>query len=625
MAGSKTQQRVSTDRASTDHNSTDNGILLELRELRSFQGPPKEFWSRYLRLIVKIARADAGAVAVRPKEGKQPWRALAVSAGPGPELSGRGFIERLEDVVPFDSSNGGAPARVGSYSLYAVPLTTGSEADECRAIVAVKNGDDQSARSAVQVLQLVSDIPETYQLQRIAGEAKTRVEHFAGVLDLMVLINEADRFLSCAMTFCNELAFRHTCERVSLGWLTKGYVRLKAMSHVDRFDKKSESVQILEQTMEEALDQDSEVTYPPIGTGGPVCRDHEAFTRVFDVSNVCSLPLRVDGEPVGVCTLERNTEPFAETEMRLLRLSCDQATRRLSDLKNRDRWFGARAAAWVRRRIGRLLGFDHTWAKVIGLSIVGLIVYAAIGEADYRIKAPVIIRTHDVSYVTAPFNGHLESVAVLVGDTVGEGDVLVQLDDQELRLQEAALIAERNRYQREFEKARAENSLAEMRINSALLEQSTARLDLIRYRLDQSVIHAPFEGIIVEGDLRERIGAPVTQGEILFKLARVDRLYAELEVDESDIHELRTHRSGELALAARPQLTYPIDVARIEPVAVAKEEGNVFIVNCDFPQGTEEWWRPGMTGVAKISAGQRKIVWVVTHRTLEFLRLRLWW
>jgi hypothetical protein len=80
-----------------------------------------------------------------------------------------------------------------------------------------------------------------------------------------------------------------------------------------------------------------------------------------------------------------------------------------------------------------------------------------------------------------------------------------------------------------------------------------------------------------------------------------------------------------MALAARPQLTYPISVTRVEPVAVAKEEGNVFVVQCEFPGGYQEWWRPGMTGVAKLDVGKRRIIWILTHRTVDFLRLRLWW
>ena len=112
---------------------------------------------------------------------------------------------------------------------------------------------------------------------------------------------------------------------------------------------------------------------------------------------------------------------------------------------------------------------------------------------------------------------------------------------------------------------------------------------------------------------------------MLFKLARIDRLYAELELTETDIHQMEGALEGEIALASRPQETHGIRVFRMEPVAVPREEGNVFIVHASFPGGPQEWWRPGMTGIAKLYIGERSLIWLMSHRTVDFLRLRLWW
>ncbi len=42
-------------------------------------------------------------------------------------------------------------------------------------------------------------------------------------------------------------------------------------------------------------------------------------------------------------------------------------------------------------------------------------------------------------------------------------------------------------------------------------------------------------------------------------------------------------------------------------------------------QAPESWWRPGMTGLAQIDAGERRIFWIWTHRVVDSLRLKLWW
>ena len=58
---------------------------------------------------------------------------------------------------------------------------------------------------------------------------------------------------------------------------------------------------------------------------------------------------------------------------------------------------------------------------------------------------------------------------------------------------------------------------------------------------------------------------------------------------------------------------------------MAREEGSVFLVRCELPEGHASWWRPGMTGVAKLNAGEHSLLWIFTHRTVDFLRLNLWW
>src|SRR6185436_16734317 len=127
-------------------------------------------------------------------------------------------------------------------------------------------------------------------------------------------------------------------------------------------------------------------------------------------------------------------------------------------------------------------------------------------------------------------------------------------------------------------------------------------------------IKAPINGVMVEGDLRERIGAPVKQGEALFKVARIDTLYVEAEINQRDIHEIKNAGSGQIAFVTQPRLKFPVQVSRIEPAAFPKEGENVFIVRCALLTPPNEWWRPGMSGLCKISSGRRTLFWILTHR-----------
>ena len=232
--------------------------------------------------------------------------------------------------------------------------------------------------------------------------------------------------------------------------------------------------------------------------------------------------------------------------------------RRLSELKRTDRWFGARLATTTRETLAKVVGVEHTWAKVIAVLVAIGLAVLFFGRMNYRVEAPFILRTENVAILTAPFNGYIEEVPREIGDDVQSGGLLLKLDTKNLLLEEASALADQERYTREAEKARAGKALAEMRIAEAQAEQAHVRLEMVRYKLSQAEVKSPFTGVIVEGDLRKHIGAPVKQGDPLFKVARTDQMYVECNVKEYDIHEVRGDATGEIAFLSKPRLKFPI-------------------------------------------------------------------
>ncbi len=606
-------------------------IIDELERLRRFSGPPSEFWPAFLENSTRLAGGRFGLLMAQGKE-EGSWDFLSLwPARSRKAVKASGLEARIEEVAEAALLKRYAwnhTGKVRGIRDDGVLLGVHLELEDERTSVAVFLLDHSSQVGAAEVtmrLNMVADTPAVYQLGRIARQAKMDVVQFSEGLDVMVLLNEQKRYLAAAMTFCNEVASRYRCERVSLGWLEGEYIRLQAMSHMEKFEKKMDAVQSLEAAMEEAFDQDEEIVWPREEKSTTVTRDHESFSREQASQYLVSLPIRLDGTPVGVLTCERSNEPFSEVVIRGLRLLCDQAARRLGDLKEQDRWFGARLMAAAREALGRLLGVEHTFARLMGLFLCAALAFLFFGTWSYRVEAPFILKTDDVTYLPAPFDGYIDEVHVRVGDLVEEGDILLSLDTRELLLEESTAIANQNRYVRESEKALADKALGEMRIAQALVDQAKAQLDLVRYRLGHADIRSPFTGIVVEGDLKELLGAPTTQGDVLFKVSRLEEMYAELEVDETDVHEVANQASGEIAFVSRPDLKFPIEVERLDPVALTREERNVFLVRGALSGEVAEWWRPGMSGVAKINVGKRNILWILTHRTVDFLRMFFWW
>ncbi|MFM1855865.1 MAG: hypothetical protein RLZ83_1174, partial [Pseudomonadota bacterium] len=131
-------------------------------------------------------------------------------------------------------------------------------------------------------------------------------------------------------------------------------------------------------------------------------------------------------------------------------------------------------------------------------------------------------------------------------------------------------------------------------------------------------------GVVVEGELKKNLGAPVRKGDMLLKLASTGQMVLEIEVDQADIHEVAPGMRGEFALVGRPDQRFPIVVERIDPVATQRDGRNVFVARAHTDSALQAWWRPGMGGAARLDAGPRSILWIMTHRTVRFIRHALW-
>ena len=62
---------------------------------------------------------------------------------------------------------------------------------------------------------------------------------------------------------------------------------------------------------------------------------------------------------------------------------------------------------------------------------------------------------------------------------------------------------------------------------------------------------------------------------------------------------------------------------RIVPSGEAKEGDNVFKVYVTLDKQAD-WMRAGMAGEARVDVEKRRLVWIWTHRLIDFLKLKLW-
>jgi len=607
--------------------------LDEIGRLRSFAGTPSEFWPAYAALLARVASARRCVLVVGNAAQPASLRKLAEWSDPTPsDRCVLAFVRAVPSMAAEAMASGETRAVVEqgvlpdtAHAALAVRLRIERSSQQAVAVLLVPNVTEAQAREALLALAMASDVAASYQAQNARAEVHGSGERLASVLDVLAQVNAEKHFHAALLALANGVASHLACDRVSVGWLSGPYVRVRAISRMARFDPKMAIVQALEAAMEEALDQDDEVAWPPAPDPRRVTRAHGDFARHHGIAHMASVPIRVEGRPVGVLTCERQEGEFTDVTLGQLRIACDQAAARLSDLHRSSGWFGARWARALHRRAVGLAGPHNTWAKLGAVAGVVVLTALFLPVYPYRVEGTFVLRAEELSYLTAPFDGFIRSAEVQPGDVVRKDAPMVRLNTDQLELEEAAAIADQTRFLREAEKARAARQLAEMRIAQAQADQAAARLGLVRHRLAQATLKAPFDGIVAEGDLRQRIAAPVRQGDALLKVARIDRLYAEVDVHERDAQDVLAATSAQVAFVARPKETFGVSVAAMEPAAQPKEDGNVFRLRAQLQRPPEAWFRPGMTGVCKVPAGQRTLAWILAHRTIDFLRLYLWW
>ncbi|MHC4083830.1 MAG: HlyD family efflux transporter periplasmic adaptor subunit [Planctomycetota bacterium] len=444
-------------------------------------------------------------------------------------------------------------------------------------------------------------------------------------MEILSALNQQDKFTSASMVFCNEVASQWLCERVSIGFLEGRYVQLKAMSHTEDFSRKMKVVQDIESAMEECLDQDIEVLSPASDNATYINRAADELSKRHSPLTVLSLPLRRNGEVIAVLTLERPADKaFSVDEIEIIRLTCELCTSGLKNLYEYNRWIGATIAIKTRNFFAGFLGPKHTLAKFLTILSFMAILFLVFGKGQFRPQASFVLEATQQQVIPAPFEGYIKGVEVEVGDNVeGNDSILATLDTAELRLQLAAAKAEKAGYLKQVSAAMRDNETAQAQIAQANADKSQAQIDLLNYRIGQANLISPISGIVVKGDLKRQIGAPVKTGDVLFEVCPLESLRAQLMVPEDLIFDIEVGQEGKLATASYPGQPIKFVVERINPMAEVVNQRNVFKVRVHLLE-TYPWMRPGMEGVAKVSVGKRRYIWIWTRKITNWIRMKLW-
>jgi multidrug efflux pump subunit AcrA (membrane-fusion protein) len=507
----------------------------------------------------------------------------------------------------------------------------GLTADLPFAVVAVAvapRGSGADPQLVARQLHWGSGWLEMVMSRQHAHSSAQRVALAASGMDLLALVGEHKHLPPAAMAAANDLAHRLKCARVSIGLVNRRRtgINLQAVSRSVLPERKAQLGGLIENAMEEALDQGGAVAYPPLAaTERQITVAHKELAKTAaGRASLLSVLISSRGRPLGVITLERHRDqPFSSTELQLCE-AIAVLVGPLFDLQcEASRWLTGRALDAAADGMRALFGPRHSGLKFCAAVFALLATVVVFANGELRVSAKTFTEGIVQRAAVAPFEGFIKRAAVRPGDTVHEGDVLAALDDKDLVLDELRQASELEKLSQKYRDALAKHDRSEMVVLAAQVAQAEAQLTLAKDKVARAQVTAPFDGVVVAGDLSQMLGSPVEKGKVLFEIAPLNDYRIILQVDERDIRYVQVDQTGTLALTGLPEQTIPFHVATVMPVATSEDGHNFFRVEARLEQEATQL-RPGMEGIAKIDAGQGRLIWVWTHPLVDWLRLALW-
>jgi len=270
------------------------------------------------------------------------------------------------------------------------------------------------------------------------------------------------------------------------------------------------------------------------------------------------------------------------------------------------------------------------------------------------------IKAKRMVQVSASQMGTVVEVAVREGDEVRAGDTLLQIDPVPHRQAVERLLAAAASARADVELARAtlrqaeleetrlrdlhandlaspqdllraetEREVAAARLEAArgLLRQQEAALGNAEHDLGLTTIRAPMSGVVVELNVEKGetaiVGTMNNPGTVLLTIADLSELEAEVEVDETDVVEIRLGMPAFVAIDSYPNERFQGSVTEIGNSAIRSLQASesvdfkVVVTLTDPVPGA----KPGLSATADIVVAERENALSVPMQSLTIRRV----
>lgn len=222
------------------------------------------------------------------------------------------------------------------------------------------------------------------------------------------------------------------------------------------------------------------------------------------------------------------------------------------------------------------------------------------GSISAYYSTTATLEAEEEAMVVAKVRGVVQKLNVEEGDYIKTGQVMAQIEDEQLEIEASRAKATMDRLYNDYNRKKElyERNLisVEQFENSKFeYESQKAEYELTNLKLEYTQIKAPISGVVSQRLIK--VGNMVNTDQEVFKITDFDPLLAVLHVPEHEMNKLRKNQTAVIRVDAVKDQEFIGQVLRISPVV--NPESGTFKVTIAVRDESQQL-KPGMFGRVRI-------------------------
>jgi multidrug resistance efflux pump len=631
--------------------------LTRFEQLVASDDPPTQVLSQILEATVKATSALGGVVWMPAQDtgtgsscrcvARVGMGALAVAQdqpvpGAGPILGS--VVEQRKPVIVAPDSPEFQQTELARTAQFFVPVEAMGRAFGALQILAPAEVDPKVYRQYLAFVQQGARAAGMYLARRQAQVLSDDAASHANLLNVIHKLLQLSRPKDLVHELATTARGLLDAQRVAVigSWRRGAPV---AFSDTIEINRKAVVVRAVEMLAELVHQRQTPMTF----VKGEALGEEDAaleplLTQLFDLGAaraVCLTPIREGDRIIAVMAAEYAEPSQASRKASVQQELCRHAGPIISHTVtafHRPLRRTSTLLAWVRRR-----PITAMFRSAAALALVAGLVYLLLFmPVDIVVRGDARLEPAMLAQITAPLDGRVKEVLVTTGQPVAAGQVLVQLDDTDLRMQLSEVdkrlaeeeLSRRNASDKALERDRdatAARELAQLRIDTLTIERGR-----ILQRIADAQIRSPIDGILLTEHPEQRQHMTVTKGTVLLAVADLGRFELVAELYEEDLalvdDALRQGRGVAATFLSRawpdhPQHTVIESPRSLAPTSAPDEYQRQHVFRVITPielQGISgQLALANPTGRAKLVTGQGSVIYRYGRGVWRFIQMTL--